>query len=192
MFVKPFLSVFSEIGKSQALRRLVLLLLSEADHDQDDHGNHIGHHLDEVGDVAGHMPSHQGRQELVEPVEQAEQVSTPDGIERFPGGKDDQGQSQPAQGLDLAGGRPDALIVIKDIVEAADTGDTCTDAGCQILVFGDIDTCCICRCRILTHCTKVEADTGFGQHQVHDDGKDDGHIDQEAIVEDDTAENAQL
>ena len=72
------------------LRGLVFLLFAQADHDQYHNCNHIGQHLDQIGHVAGNGNAKQAGQELIQPVQHAKQVSAPNGVQRLPGGKDDQ------------------------------------------------------------------------------------------------------
>lgn len=101
-------TLFAEISKPQAGRRLVFPLFAQRSDNQHNNGDQIGDHLDEVGHIARHRDVQQRWQKLIQPVEQAEQIRTPDCVKRLPGRKDDQRDGQPAQRFDLCGGCPNA------------------------------------------------------------------------------------
>ena len=147
-------------------RGLVLFLFAHRNRNQHQHGNDVGQHLHQVGHVAGQRDAQQRGQELIQPVQHAEQIGTPDGIERLPGSKDDQRHGQPAQRLDLAGGRPDALVVVQHIVQAADAADARADAGGQVLVQRNVDARGVRGGGVLTDGAQVQARAGAGQEPV--------------------------
>ena len=164
-------------------RGLIFLFLAHRNHDQHHDGDDIGQHLHKVGHIAGQRDAEQAGQELVQPVEHTEQVGAPDGVEGLPCRKDDERHGQPAQRLDLAGGGPDALIVVQHIVQAADAADACADAGGQILVKRDIDARRIRRGGVFTHGAQVEARAGAGQEPVQQNGQHDSRVGQKAVGE---------
>lgn len=137
---------FAEISKPQAGRRLVFPLFAQRSDNQHNNGDQIGDHLDEVGHIARHRDVQQRWQKLIQPVEQAEQIRTPDCVKRLPGRKDDQRDGQPAQRFDLCGGCPNTLVVIQYVIQTAETRNTGTQTGGPVFVFGDADTGGICRC----------------------------------------------
>ena len=85
------LPFFPEIRKSQALGRLVFPPLSQAGYNQDHNGDHIGKGLEYLL-----SPPVQARYIQVKDVQAAKQDRTPNGIDRFPQGENNQGDCQPA------------------------------------------------------------------------------------------------
>ena len=163
---KNLLSFLSEVGKSQTFRRLIFFFLAEAYHDQNHDSNHIRNHLDQIGNIACHLNSKNTRKELIQPVEHSKQVSTPDCIQRLPSSENYKRNSQPAKSFNLSCSCPDSLVVIQYIIQAANTGKTCTNTGCQIFILCNINTCCICCSRIFSYCTKIQTYSCFVQYIV--------------------------
>ena len=172
-------------------RGLVFLLLAHRNDDQDDDRDDVGQHLHKVGDVAGHRDAEQRRQKLVQPIEHTEQVRAPDGVQRLPGRENDQRHGQPAQRLDLAGGRPDALVVVQYIVQAADAADACADAGGQVLVQRNVDARSVRGGGVLTDGAQIQARTGAGQEPVQHHSQQDRRIDEKTVGEHDLPDVAQ-
>ena len=85
------LPFFPEIRKSQALGRLVFPPLSQAGYNQDHNGDHIGKGLEYLLSAPV-----QARYIQVKDVQAAKQDRTPNGIDRFPQGENNQGDCQPA------------------------------------------------------------------------------------------------
>ena len=133
----------------------------------------------------------QRRQKLIEPIEQTEQVRTPDGVERLPCREDDQRNGQPAERFDLRCGCPNALIVIQHIIKAAEAGDTRAEAGGQIFVLRDADAGGVRSRGVFADGAQIQADPRMIQDSMQDDGQNDGGIDHETVVEDRLADNAQ-
>src|SRR5699024_2327462 len=185
------LPFFPEVGQAQVGGGLVLLLAAHRHEDQHQDGDHIGHHLHQVGHGAGHRDAQDAGQELVQPVEDAEQVGAPDGVEGLPGGEDDQRQRQPAQGLDLLGGGPDALVVVQHIVQPAQPADGGAGAGGQVLVAGDVDAGGVGGGGVFAHRPQVEPGAGAGEEPVQRHSQQDGRIRQEAVTEQQLARRPQ-
>ena len=171
-------------------RGLVLFLFAHRNRNQHQYGDNVGQHLHQVGHVAGQRDAQQRGQELVQPVQHTEQIRAPDSVERLPGRKDDQCHGQPAQGFDLAGGGPDALVVVQHVVQAANAADARADAGGQVLVQRNVDTGGVRGGGVFAHGAQVQARAGAGQEPVHGDCQHNGRVNQKAVGEHDLPDRA--
>ena len=122
--MQEILSFLAEIGQTETCRRLVFTFFTERDNNQHDYCDDVGEHLEyflrgacEPGDVEE------------EPEESAEKIGAPDGLSRFPAGKDYERYGKPAELFDSAVGGPGALYVVHDVVKTAKTGNRGADAG---------------------------------------------------------------
>ena len=56
--------------------------------------------------------------------------------------------------------RPYAAGIVHNIVEAAEACNDTAEAYRNVLVFADVDSGGVCRCRILADCTEIKSRTG--------------------------------
>ena len=98
-----------------------------------------------------------------------------------PQSEDDQGNGEPAQGLDGLVGLGRARVV-HDVEQTAQTRDTAADDGGTVLVGIHVDAHGIGGGGVLTHGTEVESHLGLGQHQRSHDGDGDGQVDHDAQI----------
>ena len=96
------LSFFSEISETEGCGRLGFTLAAKADDYQYRDGYEIGYHLIEAGDSFNIGDAEHLRKEVVQPVEETEEVCTPDRVERSPGGEDYERNCKPAEGFNLS------------------------------------------------------------------------------------------
>ena len=146
--------------------------------------------MEQIGHVAGNGNAKQAGQELIQPVQHAKQVSAPNGVQRLPGGKDDQRYSQPAQGFDLAGGCPDALVIIQDIIQTTHTTDGSTRAGSHIFIQRNVNAGGIGSGGVFANRAQVQARAGAGKEPVQHNCQHNGRISQKAVREKHLAHNA--
>lgn len=127
------------------------------DIDQNQDGNDIGNHLDQLDGIVWKLESQHLWKIVVQPVEHTEHISAPDDVLGLPGGEDDQRNGKPAKSLYGVRCRPSRITIVHDVIYTAESGDSGAQAGSQIFVTSDINTGSISGRGIFTYCTKVQA-----------------------------------
>ena len=98
-----------------------------------------------------------------------------------PQSEDDQGDGEPAQGLNGLIGLGRARVV-HDVEQTAQTRDAAADDGGTVLVGVHVDAHGIGGGGVLTHGAEVESHLGLGQHHRSHHGDGDGQVDHDAQV----------
>ena len=131
-----------------------ITLFPHTGNDQYQDGHHIGKHFEQL--LAGKADA---GNEAAGHIQCAKHQRTQNCPVGFPNGEDDQRQGQPADGIHAV--FPHTVQVVHNEAQAAHTGDTAANAGCNIAVTGYIDTGSIGCGRILTHRPQVQANAGL-------------------------------
>ena len=143
----------AEVGETEGRRGLILPLLTQGNHDQHHQGDGVGQHLVQL--LNGHLATGGGQID-VQDVQAAEEDGGQDADIGTPDGEDDQRNGQPAAVTEGVIG-PDAVGVVHNIVQAAQSCDHGADAGGQVLILGDIDAGGVGSGSALTHGAQVQA-----------------------------------
>lgn len=173
-----FLSILSEIGKSQCGWGLILLFSSEGNGYEDYYRDEVWKHFEyllHTSGLAGY--------EVIEPVKRAEQVSAPDGAEGLPCGEYDERDGEPAEGFDISVVCPSPLYVVHDVIKTAESGYCRACAGGEIPVFGYVYACGVGGCGVFTDGTQIQAAACSVDKAAHYDGDYYDEVDHEAVIE---------
>ena len=139
-FKKSILSILAEVRKSEARGRQILALAAHADRDKDDYRNNIGSHHEQFLRAEAEV-----RDVVVNDHETAEEERAEDAEIGLPDGEDNERDCKPAAVAEAVV-RPDAVRVVHDVVETAETRYNAADDCRDIFVSADVDarrvTCC--------------------------------------------------
>ena len=176
-------ALFAEVGKAEAGGGLVFPLFADTDRHQHDDGNDIREHLNEGQQAHGDI-------EIIEQdIQRAKQIAAEDGHGGLPGGKDDDGDGEPAAVAEAVIG-PDTIAVIHDVEQAAKAGNHAADAGGKVFITGNIDTRGIGSGGVFAHGAQVQAGAAAAKEQADRYRQNDGEIDQKAIGEEQLTDGA--
>ena len=176
-FVEAGLSVLPEVRQSQRGRGLILLLSAQRNADEHYYGDQIREHLEYLlhrARLAGN--------EVIEPIERAEEVCAPDGSEGLPRCEYYERDGQPAQGLDIAVVRPGTLDVIHDVIQPAQARYARAHAGGNVFIPYHVDARGVGSGGVFAHGAQVEPDARPFYNEAEHGGDDYRKIHHEAVI----------
>ena len=176
-FKKSILSILAEVRKSEARGRQILALAAHADRDKDDYRNNIGSHHEQLLRAEAEV-----RDVVVNDHETAEEERAEDAEIGLPDGEDNERDCKPAAVAEAVV-RPDAVRVVHDVVETAETRYNATDDCRDIFVSADVDARRVTRCGILANRAQLKPCARVLEEIGGDERDDYRGVSEEAIGE---------
>ena len=181
------LSLFPEVGHTQAFGGLVLPLVAHGGQHQHQNGHKIGKHFVQLL----HRQVGARGNEQIQNVQSAEKNGAENAHIGTPDGEDYQGNGQPAPIAEGIVG-PDAAGVVHDVVQAAQAGDHAAQTGGDELIPADVNARRVRGGRAFAHRPKLKTHPGLFQHIGRNQRQNNGGVGQEAVAQEQLAENPQL
>mgnify|MGYP000143755827 FL=1 len=176
-FKKSILSILSEVRKSEARGRQILALAAHTDRDKDDYRNNIGSHHEQLLRAEAEV-----RDVVVNDHETAEEERAEDAEVGLPDGEDNERDCKPAAVAEAVV-RPDAVRVVHDVVETAETRYNAADDCRDIFVSADVDASCVTSCGILADRAQLKSCARVLEEIGGDERDDYRGVSEEAIGE---------